>query len=190
MKTCVMLLVSAFLISACEETDDQVLVHDHPLVEHEHKVIWEHDHRLQPHVHNHEHETIPTHTHPTQAHAYDTFIDDSASGAIIVDINPPIIDKGAPHGDPRDNQMNKINVVELSKDGWQFVTITFSKVPHIGGGGIAVSMEGNRFAGWTLEGRVMTIETFCNDEYWPNDTYETWVRWDSGRIYLNLLCPE
>ena len=49
--------------------------------------------------------------------------DEPTTGAYIVSINPPILDEGRPAEE-------KINVGELTDEGWQPITITFSDIPR------------------------------------------------------------
>ena len=105
--------------------------------------------------------------------------DEPTTGAYIVSIDPPILDEGQPHEE-------QINLGELTGDGWQPITITFSAIPK----DPRVNMPQGLVSQWMLKDRVLTIRTFCNWRWYPGRTFTYSVVWDAGYIQLNYKCPD
>ncbi len=103
------------------------------------------------------------------------------TGAYIVSVDPPILDEGRPH----EAQMN---LADLTEEGWQPITITFSERPK----GLGVSYTYPKVSQWVLKDRVLTIRTSCG---WvgrraPGRTTVFRVHWDTGYMQLSYRCPD
>ena len=105
--------------------------------------------------------------------------DEPKTGAYIVSIDPPILDEGRPAEE-------EINLGELTDEGWQAVTITFSDIPK----DLDVHHAYWRVSEWVLKGRVLTIRTFCDHRWYPGRRTFIVVSWDAGYKYLNYWCPD
>lgn len=110
--------------------------------------------------------------------------DEPTTGAYIVSIDPPILDEGQPHE-------AQINLGELTEDGWQPITVTFSAIPK--DLWVYYNYAYPKVSQWVLKGRVLTIRTSCawrRHQWYPGRTTAFMVSWDTGYIQLTYKCPD